>query len=71
MQQLGGELLCVRARTQRVSEIMKKYVKWGAIAFALWYVLNQPSGAATVIHGALGGLSNAAGSLSQFVNQLP
>ncbi len=50
---------------------MKKYVKWGAIAFVLWYVLNQPSGAASMIHGALGGMSNAAGSLSQFVSQLP
>ena len=49
---------------------MKKYVKWGAIAFVLWYVLSQPIGAATMIHGALGGLSNAAGSLSQFVNGL-
>ena len=49
---------------------MKKYAKWGAIAFVLWYVLNRPAGAATMIHGALGGLSDAAGSLSQFVNQL-
>jgi hypothetical protein len=49
---------------------MKKYAKWGAIAFVLWYLLNRPSAAANMIHGALGGLSDAAGSLSQFVNQL-
>jgi hypothetical protein len=49
---------------------MKKYAKWGTIAFVLWYVLNRPSGAASMIHGALGGLSDAAGSLSQFMNQL-
>jgi hypothetical protein len=49
---------------------MKKYAKWGAIAFVLWYVITQPTGAASMIHGALGGLSNAAGSLSVFVSQL-
>jgi hypothetical protein len=49
---------------------MKKYAKWGAIAFALWYLLSSPAGAANMIHGALGGLSDAAGSLSQFMNQL-
>jgi hypothetical protein len=52
------------------AEAMKKYAKWGAIAFALWYVLTRPAGAANMIHGALGGLSDAAGSLSQFMNQL-
>ncbi|HZB30272.1 MAG TPA: hypothetical protein VE465_08900 [Streptosporangiaceae bacterium] len=49
---------------------MKKYAKWGAIAFALWYVLTRPAGAANMIHGALGELSDAAGSLSQFMNHL-
>jgi hypothetical protein len=50
---------------------VKKYAKWGGIAFVVWYVLNQPSGAANLIHSALGGLQNAADSLSQFVSQLP
>ena len=50
---------------------MKKYAKWGGIAFIAWYVVNQPSGAASLIHGALGGLAGAADSLSQFVSQLP
>ena len=51
-------------------ETVKKYAKWGAIAFALWYVLTRPAGAANMIHGALGELSDAAGSLSQFMNHL-
>jgi hypothetical protein len=50
---------------------MKKYAKWAGIAFVVWYVLTQPSAAANLVHSALGGLSNAADSLSQFVTQLP
>jgi hypothetical protein len=50
---------------------MKKYAKWAGIAFVIWYIITQPTGAANVVHSLLGGLSGAATSLSQFVSQLP
>ncbi len=50
---------------------MKKFLKWGSIAFIGFYLVSQPHRAADVVHGALGGLSGAATSLSTFVSDLP
>lgn len=49
----------------------KKWLKIGAIAFIAWYVISRPDGAATLVHSAIGGLSSAAESLSQFVSAIP
>ena len=46
---------------------MKKYMKWAGIAFLVWYVVNRPDGAASVVQGVLNGLGGAADSLSTFV----
>ncbi len=49
---------------------MKKYFTWALIAFVIFYLLNSPSGAAHVVHNALGSLVDAGNSLSRFVNAL-
>ena len=51
--------------------VMKKYAKWGGIAFVLWYLVSKPTEAASVVHGALNGLASAADSLGTFVSQVP
>ncbi len=50
---------------------MKKFLKWGSLAFLAFYLVSQPHKAANVVHGALGGISGAASSLSTFVSDLP
>lgn len=50
---------------------MKKFFKWGGLAFVAFFLVSQPHKAANVVHGALGGLSGAATSLSTFVGDLP
>jgi hypothetical protein len=50
---------------------MKKTLKWGSLAFLAFYLVSQPHKAATAVHGALGGLTGAATSLSSFVSDLP
>ncbi len=50
---------------------MKKYAKWGGIAFVVWYLISKPTAAANVVHGALNGLAGAANSLGTFVSQVP
>ncbi|GLY77115.1 hypothetical protein [Actinoallomurus iriomotensis] len=49
---------------------MKKYLTWALGAFVVFYLLTSPSGAARVVHNALGSLSDAGHSLSRFVNAL-
>lgn len=49
---------------------MKKYLTWALGAFVIFYLLKSPTGAADVIHNALGTLSSAGNSLSRFVNAL-
>ncbi|MEU5879311.1 hypothetical protein [Spirillospora sp. NPDC047279] len=49
----------------------KKHLKIAAIAFVAWYVISRPEGAANLVNSALGGLGNAAESLSQFVSAIP
>jgi hypothetical protein len=50
--------------------MIKKYLTWALGAFVIFYLLKSPSGAADVVHNALGTLSNAGDSLSRFVNAL-
>lgn len=49
---------------------MKKYLTWALGAFVVFYLLTSPSGAAHVVHNALGSLASAGNSLSRFVNAL-
>ncbi|KAB2345265.1 hypothetical protein F8566_28825 [Actinomadura rudentiformis] len=56
---------------ERLARVNKKFLKFGAIAFVAWYVISRPEGAASLVNSALGGLGNAAESLSQFVSAIP
>lgn len=49
----------------------KKYLKIAAMAFIAWYVISRPEAAANLVTNAMGGLSHAAESLSQFVSAIP
>lgn len=49
---------------------MRKYLSYAAIAFVIFYLLSQPTGAARIVHGAWGDLTTWAHSLSSFVNSL-
>jgi hypothetical protein len=51
--------------------VNKKYLKITAVAFAIWYVITQPEGAATLVNNTLGGLGGAAESMSRFVSAIP
>jgi hypothetical protein len=42
-------------------------VKYGLIAFVLFYVVTNPQGAADIIDKALGGLSSLGNGVSEFV----
>ncbi|MEV0405547.1 hypothetical protein [Actinoallomurus sp. NPDC050550] len=50
---------------------MKKFFKWGGLAFLAFYLISRPHNAANVVHGTLTGVSGAANSLSTFVSDLP
>jgi hypothetical protein len=50
--------------------MMRKLAGWAVIAFLLFYVLNDPAGAANTVHGLLGDLAGAGNSLATFANQL-
>ena len=49
---------------------MKKFLKWGAIALLVFFVVTQPSDAAGVVRSLGGGLSNIATGFSAFVTNL-
>jgi hypothetical protein len=46
-------------------------MKIAGIAFAVWYVITRPEGAANLVNSTLGGLGGAAESMSQFVSAIP
>lgn len=50
---------------------MRKWAKWAAIAFTIWFVISRPDNAAAVVGNMMDGLSHAAESLSRFVSALP
>ncbi|PSK95472.1 hypothetical protein CLV63_115135 [Murinocardiopsis flavida] len=49
---------------------VKQWLKYGLIAFLIFYLISQPEASADVIQTGLGGLMGAAESLSRFVNAL-
>ncbi|WP_299952226.1 hypothetical protein [uncultured Modestobacter sp.] len=50
--------------------MLKKVLTWLAIAFVVFYVIQRPEDAAGIVRSAGGALSDAAGSLSSFVESL-
>ena len=49
---------------------MKKNLRYVAIAFVVFYLLSQPTNAASVVNNAFHRLGDAGNSLGQFVNHL-
>jgi hypothetical protein len=49
---------------------LKKYLTWAGGAFAAYYLLKSPNGAARIVHNAADGLASAGDSLTHFVNAL-
>jgi hypothetical protein len=54
-----------------VGDVNKKHLKLVGIAFAAWYIITRPEGAANLVHQTLGGLGMAAESMSTFVSAVP
>ena len=48
--------------------MLTKILGWLAIAFAAYYLLTDPDGAADVVQGILHGLQSAAAALSRFAS---
>ena len=49
---------------------LKKVITWLVIAFAVWYVIQNPQGSADIVRNAGTALGDAATSLSEFVGSL-
>ena len=49
---------------------LKKVITWLVIAFAVWYVIQNPRGSADIVRNAGTALGDAATSLSEFVGSL-
>lgn len=49
---------------------MKKNLRYVAIAFVIFFVINNPTGAAALVERAIGGLAYAAQQLATFVSAL-
>jgi hypothetical protein len=49
---------------------MKKFLKWGAIALLVFFVVTQPADAAGVVRSMGDGLINIASGMSAFVTNL-
>ena len=49
---------------------LKKVITWLVVAFAVWYVIQNPEGSAEMVRSAGTALGDAATSLSQFVGSL-
>jgi hypothetical protein len=60
----------VSCGTQGRALMLKKNMKYVAIAFVLFYLFSQPGNAARVVNNAFSLLGDAGNSLAQFVNQL-
>jgi hypothetical protein len=49
---------------------LKKVITWLLVAFAVWYVIQDPQGSADMVRTAGTALGDAATSLSEFVGSL-
>jgi hypothetical protein len=50
--------------------MLKKILTWAAIAFVIYYLATNPSGAAGVVDNVLKWLKEAGNSLAQFLNNI-
>jgi hypothetical protein len=50
--------------------MLPRIIGWVLVAFAVYYVVTNPDGAAGFVHSILDDLRNAGDSLSRFINQL-
>lgn len=49
---------------------LKKVITWLVVAFAVWYVIQNPQGSADIVRNTGTALGDAATSLSEFVGSL-
>lgn len=49
---------------------LKRVITWLVVAFAVWYVIQDPEGSADIVRAAGTALGDAATSLSEFVGSL-
>ncbi|WP_169729332.1 hypothetical protein [Thermoactinospora rubra] len=49
---------------------VKKWLRWGGIAFVAYFLFARPTEAADAVRGAVDTVFNAADSLAQFVTSL-
>jgi hypothetical protein len=50
--------------------MVRKIVTWGLVLFVVFYLVTDPTGAATFVHSIFNGLHSVASSLATFVNSL-
>jgi hypothetical protein len=49
---------------------LKTILGWAAVAFIVWWVIEQPTGAAHLVHNIGDFLSTAASGISHFVSSI-
>jgi hypothetical protein len=50
--------------------MLRKLITWAIVAFIIFYIATQPTGAAALTRHTYGGLHSAATSLATFINNL-
>ena len=50
--------------------MLTSIIGWALVAFAVYFLLTDPAGAAGVVHSGLDGLQHAGNQLSQFASHL-
>jgi hypothetical protein len=50
--------------------VLRKIITWTIVIFLVYYLVQDPHGAAGAVHSALRGLRSAGNSLSAFVSNL-
>jgi hypothetical protein len=61
---------CPFEHPSEVTVNLKKVITWLLVAFAVWYVIQDPQGSADMVRTAGTALGDAATSLSEFVGSL-
>jgi hypothetical protein len=64
----GRACLPAATRCEYREEPVKRIVVWALLAFAVWWVVEDPASAAALVHGTGHALSHAARSLSAFAS---
>ncbi|GAA0413247.1 hypothetical protein Acor_11190 [Acrocarpospora corrugata] len=49
---------------------VKQLVTYAIVAFVVFYLFTQPTGAANAVRGVMDGIGTGAGALAQFFNSL-